>query len=213
MFSAELRAATAAAHRTAERGAYLDALLGGRLDRAGYAALVAQHWYVYRALEAAADDMRADPVAALFADERLTRLPALEADLAYLLGPDWRDAVRPGPATAAYAERLTAVCHDWPGGFVAHHYTRYLGDLSGGQYIAAAVAEIYGLPGRHGVAFYDFAGIDPGTFRDGYRDLLDAAPWDAAERARIVDEVLLAYRFNTDVFADLAADLDRWAVA
>ena len=210
MFSAELRVATAGAHRVAERGPYLDALLGGTLDRHGYAALVAQHWFVYRELEAAAEVMRGDPVGAMFADDRLTRLPAIEDDLAYLLGADWRDEVQPGKATEAYAERLAEVCHDWPGGFVAHHYTRYLGDLSGGQYIASAVAGIYGFPGRAGTAFYDFAGLDPATFRAGYRDLLDAAPWDAEERARIVDEVLLAYDFNTAVFADLAADLDRW---
>lgn len=30
-------------------------------------------------------------------------------------------------------------------------------------------------------------------------------PWDAAERERVIDEVLLAYRFNTELFADLAA--------
>ena len=37
------------------------------------------------------------------------------------------------------------------------------------------------------------------------REQLDAAPWDAAEAERVIDEVLLAYRFNTDLFADLAA--------
>ena len=35
--------------------------------------------------------------------------------------------------------------------------------------------------------------------------LFRSAPWDAAERERVIDEVLLAYRFNTEVFADLAA--------
>ena len=38
-----------------------------------------------------------------------------------------------------------------------------------------------------------------------YREQLDAAPWDAAEQERIIDEVLVAYRFNTDLFTDLAA--------
>ncbi len=210
-FAAALRQATRDAHRGAERGAYLDALLTGRLPRAGYAALVAQHWHVYRELEAAAAHMRADPVAGPFADDRLTRLPALADDLAYLLGPRWREHCEPVPATVAYAARLREVCHDWPGGFVAHHYTRYLGDLAGGQHVAARVAQVYALPGTAGTGFYDFGGIEPKAFRDRYRALLDAAPWDAAERARITGEVLLAYRLNTELFADLAARTGEWA--
>ena len=31
------------------------------------------------------------------------------------------------------------------------------------------------------------------------------APWDAEEQERVIDEVLLAYRFNTELFEDLAA--------
>jgi heme oxygenase len=33
---------------------------------------------------------------------------------------------------------------------------------------------------------------------------LDAAPWDSAEQERVIDEVLRAYRFNTELFEDLA---------
>ena len=42
------------------------------------------------------------------------------------------------------------------------------------------------------------------TFKEVYREQLDAAPWDAAEQERVIDEVLLAYRFNTELFEDLA---------
>ena len=58
----------------------------------------------------------------------------------------------------------------------------------------------------NGIGFYLFAEIaDPKAFKDVYREQLDAAPWDAAEQERVIDEVLLAYRFNTDLFEDLAA--------
>ena len=46
---------------------------------------------------------------------------------------------------------------------------------------------------------------DPGAFKDVYREQLDAAPWDAEERERVIDEVLLAYRFNTELFDDLGS--------
>jgi heme oxygenase len=46
---------------------------------------------------------------------------------------------------------------------------------------------------------------DPKAFKETYRDQLDAASWDAEERERVIDEVLLAYRFNTELFEDLSA--------
>ena len=57
----------------------------------------------------------------------------------------------------------------------------------------------------NGIGFYIFDDIaDPRAFKDVYRAQLDAAPWDADEQERVIDEVLRAYQFNTDVFIDLA---------
>jgi heme oxygenase len=57
----------------------------------------------------------------------------------------------------------------------------------------------------NGVGFYLFDEIaDPKEFKQTYRDELDRVTWDAAERERVIDEVLLAYRFNTELFDDLA---------
>jgi heme oxygenase len=51
-----------------------------------------------------------------------------------------------------------------------------------------------------GVQFYRFDEIDDlAGFKDDYRDLLDAAPWDLDEERCIIDEILLAYQLNTDV--------------
>ena len=76
-------------------------LMRGEGTREDYIALVVQHWYIYEALERAAERMRRDPVAAVFISDRLTRLPALEADLEFLIGPDWRDRIAPLPTTQA----------------------------------------------------------------------------------------------------------------
>jgi heme oxygenase len=57
----------------------------------------------------------------------------------------------------------------------------------------------------NGIGFYLFNEIaDPSEFKTRYRDELDAADWDAAEQERVIDEVLLAYRLNTELFVDLA---------
>ncbi|NHI17904.1 heme oxygenase (biliverdin-producing) [Microbacterium excoecariae] len=204
--SALIRERSAGAHSTSEGAGFMASLLRGERSREDYIALVAQHHAIYSALEGGARRMRRDPIAARFLSERLTRLPALEADLAFLLGPSWRDEITPLPATARYVRRIEEVAATWPGGFVAHHYTRYLGDLSGGLHIGRVVARQFGFE-TNGIGFYIFGDIaDPAAFKDHYRAELDAAPWDDAERERVVAEVLDAYRFNTEVFVELAAD-------
>lgn len=203
-FSAAIRAASWGAHGDAEQAPFLAELVEGRLDRHGYARLVAQHHFAYAALEGAADTMRHDPVAGPFVDDALTRGPALAADLEALLGPGWRDRIEPSPATEAYVARMEEVCRDWAGGFVAHHYVRYMGDLSGGQMLRVSVEAALGIDASNGAAFYDFPAItDLTAYKQTYRSRLDAAPWSDDERERIIGEVLLGYHHNTAVLAEL----------
>lgn len=200
-FSQALRERSWDLHRRAEGAGFMSALMDGRIDRSGYAAMVTQHLFIYEALEAVAESMRDDPVAGPFVSDQLTRVPSIRADLAHLLGPDAVDDLQPLPATRRYAERIR-VTAQWPGGFVAHHYTRYLGDLSGGLAIGATIARTYGFEsGGDGVRFYRFQGITkPKLFKDEYRARLDTAPWSPDERDRVIDEVLVAYQLNTEVF-------------
>lgn len=204
-FSTALRERSSSAHSGSEHAGFMADLMRGKGTRDDYVALVAQHWFIYEALESTAERMKADPVASLFISEKLTRLPALEADLEYLIGDDWRERIEPLPTTRRYVDRILQVGATWAGGFVAHHYTRYLGDLSGGQFIGKLMARQFGFD-TNGIGFYLFADIaDPAAFKEVYREQLDAAPWDADEQDRVIDEVLVAYRFNTDLFTDLAS--------
>ncbi len=202
-FAERIKRETRAEHERAERSEFVAALLGGRLDKNAYVAMVEQNYLVYSELESAAQAQRNDPVAGRFVFDSLARRSALEADLTWLRGSEWRDGLRPLPAVEAYLLRLREVCFDWHGGFVAHHYTRYLGDLSGGQIIRNRLRAVYGME-LDGVRFYVFDEITkPKLFKDAYRRLLDEAPWDEAERDRIVAEVELAFRLNRAVFDDL----------
>jgi heme oxygenase (biliverdin-producing, ferredoxin) len=201
-FASRVREVTRSDHAAAQAMAYFEALLTGRIDRAGYAALTAQLFFVYETLEEAAGEMRADPVAGPFIADGLARLPALVADLTHLIGRDWPAHVVASTATSEYRARLRDVAFTWPAGFVAHHYTRYLGDLSGGQVMRRALRREYGLDGP-GTRFYEFPGVEPRAFKQHYRHLLDTAPWDAVEQDRFLDEVALAYRLNTAMLEDL----------
>jgi heme oxygenase len=205
-FSQALRERTWTGHGESEGAGFMHDLMTGKGTREDYVALVVQHYFVYEALESAATRFAEDAAARPFLSDQLTRIPPLEADLAFLLGDDWRDQITPLPTTERYVARIREIEADgWVGGFVAHHYTRYLGDLSGGQAIGRLMKRHFGFE-TNGILFYLFDQIaDPKAFKETYRDQLDAAGWDAEERERVIDEVLLAYRFNTEMFEDLSA--------
>jgi heme oxygenase len=207
-FSTTLRESTRDVHERAHHSQYMQALLDGELTLDGYARLAAQYYFVYQAIEEASDALREDPVGGPFVLDELRRRPALTTDLAFLLGPDWAERIEPVPATEDYVRRIRTVAFDWPGGYVAHHYTRYLGDLAGGQVVRSLLKNAYGIEGP-GALFYRFDAIGSvPAFRKRYRALLDAAPWGEAEQARIVTETLVAFEFNVAVLKDLAEGFD-----
>jgi len=211
-FSQALRERTRGGHSASEGANFMDDLMTGKGSRDDYISLVAQHYFIYAALEAAAEKMKDDADAAAFITPQLTRLPALEADLLFLLGDDWRSTIAPLPTTTRYVDRIETVAATWSGGFIAHHYTRYLGDLSGGQIIRTLMQRQFGFE-TNGVGFYLFDQIaKPKEFKDVYRAQLDAVTWSDEERERVIDEVMIAYRFNTELFVDLA-DAKATAVA
>jgi heme oxygenase len=204
-FSQALRERTWSSHGDSEGADFMKDLMTGKGSRDDYIALVAQHYFIYDAIEAAADRFANDPIAASFISSQLTRLPAIEADLQFLIGADWRDQITSLPTATAYAARVQTIAkQDWAGGFIAHHYTRYLGDLSGGQVIRTLMQRQFGFE-TNGVGFYLFEQIaKPKEFKNTYREQLDAVQWDDAERERVINEVLIAYKFNADLFVDLS---------
>jgi len=208
-FSATLRASTLVVHEKANHSTYMDALLGGELSQHGYTQLAIQYYFIYGAIEAASDRMAGDPVGGEFVFDALRRLPKLERDLAHLVGQDWRATISPLASTAAYVERIREAS-TWAGGYVAHHYTRYLGDIAGGQVIRRLLEKNYDVA-EAGSLFYHFDEIGSAPkFRDRYRAKLDVAPWDEDERARVVGETLVAFECNVAVFDELALRLDEY---
>ncbi|MEV4277721.1 heme oxygenase (biliverdin-producing) [Actinoplanes xinjiangensis] len=203
-FSTRLRRATMVEHREAETRGFISRLMAGAVPMAGFAALTAQYLAVYRELEAAGDRMRAGAgLAAGFADPALIRVPSLEADLAHLYGPDWESTVTVLDSTRAYADRLRDLAAVSPTHFIAHHYVRYLGDLSGGQMIGRTLSNLYGL-GEAGTSFYRFDKItDARAYKIAYRQRLDALTLPDDDATALIDEAQLAFRFNAAVFVEL----------
>ncbi|MEU7179742.1 biliverdin-producing heme oxygenase [Streptomyces celluloflavus] len=204
-FSTVIRTASHQQHTEAENSSFMSDLLGGRLGVPAYRRYTEQLWFVYRALEGASAALAQDPVAGPFIRPELARTAELERDLTHLGGSSWRNGLEPLAATAAYADRITTCARDWPAGYVAHHYTRYLGDLSGGQIIRGTAEKTWGFARKgDGVRFYVFEGIgNPSAFKREYRELLDALPVDDLEKQRVVDECKRAFALNSAVFQEL----------
>lgn len=206
-FAHRIRTATWGDHGDSEGATFMADIMRGKGTIDDYTDLVAQHYFMYEALEAATQQIVDTPALAGLHPESLRRLATLERDLTHLLGESWRERIEAVPATIAYAQRITQVAEDgWLPGIIAHHYTRYLGDLSGGQVISRRVVKQFGFDGD-GVAFYDFTDLgDLGAFKDAYRAALDVfgETLTEEEKLRMLDEVRAAYGFNTAVFVDLA---------
>ncbi|OBH88645.1 heme oxygenase (biliverdin-producing) [Mycobacterium sp. E2733] len=196
--SIAMKEGSAAEHIAAERSAFISELLAGRVAARGYSEYLLRLRVVYAALEDAMRAHRKDPMVAAVYDPALERLPAIDADLRH-----WRaDGARAveSPAATAYSERVATLT--WGGSLVAHHYTRYLGDLSGGRVLYKALERTFDLRGL-GLAFYEFP-VRPKRYKDAYRARLDALRPNADDIGRIVDEVKLAFGLNHALLDELA---------
>lgn len=203
--SERLREETRQAHEDAEHSVFMEKLLDGSLDAGAFVALQEQAYLFYSALEDAVDACAGDSRLDAVADRQLDRRAVLAEDLAALGGTV--DAVAL-TETAEYVAELQRIGRerDVPA-LVAHHYTRYLGDLAGGQVIGRLVSRFYGVP-ESATSFYRFPHIaKPKPYRDSYRDTLDAMEFGAGERDRLLVAARQAFAYNSGVFSGLARTL------
>ena len=106
--------------------------------------------------------------------------------------PTGATQIAPLPTTQRYVDRINAGRRDLGGRLrrpPLHPLPRR--PLRRACSSAASWPRRFGFE-TNGIGFYLFDDIaDPRAFKDVYREQLDAAPWDAAERERVIDEVLL----------------------
>ena len=207
-FSRLLRAASHDQHDEAKNSGFMTDLVGGRLGVEAYARYTEQLLFVYRALETSAEALADDAVAGPFIRPELFRVAEIERDLAHMRGADWLETVHALPSTLAYTARIEECARTWTAGYVAHHYTRYLGDLAGGQIIRGTAEKTWGFAHRgDGVRFYVFENVsNPAEFKRDYHSLLDAIAVDEPERQRVIEECNRAYALNRAVFRDLGEE-------
>ena len=194
-------------HLEAERSGIIRDLLRGNAHRDGYTLLLRNLLPAYRAMEQGLARHRKTPGIGALANFRFDRAPAIESDLAALCGEAWQHDIPLLPAGDRYARRITEAAQGNGARLIAHAYTRYLGDLSGGQILQRLLERSLALRPAE-LSFYDFPRYpDLAALKATYRDALDRAGALAGEQDAVVEEGALAFTLNIDLSCAVQAAL------
>lgn len=148
------------------------------------------------------------PVISKISFPELNRKESLEKDLYFYYGPNWKEKITLSPVGASYVERIREIAKSEPELLVGHSYTRYLGDLSGGQILKKISQRAMNLSNGEGTAFYEFEEIpDEKAFKNRYRQALNELPIDLETAEKIVDEANAAFGRNMELFQELEGSL------
>jgi len=206
--ASQLREGTKKSHTMAENTGFVSCFLKGVVDKGSYRTLVADLYFVYAAMEEEMARLADHPVIAPIAFTELNRREALEQDLAFYYGSDWLQQIKATPAAQVYVERIRQIAKESPELLVGHHYTRYLGDLSGGQILKNIAQKAMNLGEDDGLNFYSFPEIaDEKAFKTTYRAAMDQLPIDQAMADRMVEEANHAFHLNMKMFQELEGNL------
>ena len=199
MLSELVKDSTKQLHEITDNSPFMLALLSGTVTSEAYTDYLTQLAPIYEALESW-DDKKTPW--AIF-DRRLDRFESIVYDIESL-----------GGSYLVYNETLSYVSHikklikeeDWIR-LLAHHYTRYLGDLSGGQAVATLVIKNLMIPPNF-LSFYEFQLINNKVrYKETYKEQLDQLKLTEQEQAIFIEEVITSFKFNQAMFSALG---DRW---
>lgn len=210
--STTLYFATKALHHEAETTGVIRHLLRGNASRDGYIMLMRNVLPAYRALESGLAQHRDHPMLSELAAFDFDRAGATENDLRALCGGD-DHRVPLLPEGEAYAARIVEAAQGDGARLIAHAYTRYLGDLSGGQILRRLLKKSLGLQ-ENELSFYDFPRFhDLAALKTDYRDAIDRAGARVSDGDAIVAEGARAFQLNIDVSCAVDARLSGRAAA
>ncbi|MEA5534815.1 heme oxygenase (biliverdin-producing) [Crocosphaera sp. XPORK-15E] len=203
-----LREGTKKSHTMAENVGFVKCFLKGVVEKNSYRTLVANLYFVYTAMEEEMEKLRHHDMVSKIYFPQLNRKQSLEQDLYFYYGANWRNEVAPSSAAQAYVARIREIANTQPELLAAHSYTRYLGDLSGGQILKKIAQRAMNLGENGGTAFYEFETIsDEKAFKNEYRQALNELPIDQETADKIVEEANAAFGMNMKMFMELEGNL------
>ena len=209
-FAAQIKQGTKESHSAAENTKFVASFLRGVLDPEEYRKLIANFYFVYSAMEEEVEALKDHPVVGKINLPELPRKESLKEELSYYYGPSWETEIKQSEACVKYVNRIREIAKDDPKLLVGHHYTRYLGDLSGGQ-ILRGIAENSLKPEKgKGLSFYDFSEIsDSKNYKKVYRQLLDGLDVGQDDVDNIIREANYAFKLNMYMFDELQGSASK----
>lgn len=197
---------TLEAHDQSKDSGFAVTIMGGEWSPRAFAEWQRALYPVYATLESILKKNRKDPNLSVFDHRKLDRADRIYHDLS-TLGIDPVEDPSTLPSVPKYVNAVSSAGSSVPR-IMAYHYTRYMGDMIGGQVIARSMREKYGMS-DYSLTCYDFSELgDLYHYRKTYKTLLELIPWSTEEREEFVDEVKTAYEVNALLFEELYDMLD-----
>ncbi|XP_013883970.1 heme oxygenase 2 [Austrofundulus limnaeus] len=197
---------TKEAHDRAENCPFVKDFLRGNIKKELFKRGTAALYFVYSAMEEEIERNKDHPhIAPIYFPAELHRREALVRDLEYFYGDNWESQISLSAGIKLYVDRIHEVGQKDPVLLVSHSYTRYMGDLSGGQVLKKVAQRALKLPSTgEGLNFYQFEEIHSHkSFKQLYRSRMNELELDPETKQRIVDESNKAFGFNVTVFTEL----------
>lgn len=205
--SKQIREGTKKSHTMAENTGFITCFLKGVVEKKSYIRLLSDLYYIYTAMEESFEKHKSNDILRFIYYPELFRKKSIEKDLEYYLGNNWSSNLTQTNSCKEYCERIKKVSDNNPYLLIAHHYTRYIGDLSGGQMlknIAQTALKVDDI----GMNFYLFNNIpNEKIFKSEYRMMLDSLPFDQSEIDCIIEEANYAFKLNMKVFNEIEGNL------
>nr|QJF58296.1 heme oxygenase [Corallina officinalis] len=204
----KLRQGTTKSHSMAENVSFVKSFLGGVVDKKSYRTLVANLYFVYSAIEEEMQKNHLHPSISLIYFPELNRKQSLEKDLYYYYGEDWKILVKPSVVTQTYVDRIHEIGSHQPELLISHAYTRYMGDLSGGQILKNIAKNAMQLSSDDGTEFYIFREIaNEKDFKKMYRNSLDSISITDSQISLVISEANVAFNLNMKMFQELNSNI------
>ncbi len=193
MFTEELKKQTEQSHSDAEQTEFMQSLFKGNLPIDSYVKYLTILMYVYDTLEITVRDNLDDDLIGMFFDERLERSWKISADLGNLK----KVITFNSKLTDHVNEYMVMIGNASSVELLAHHYIRYLGDISGGQILKRILQQSYGLSEAQ-MSFYDFD-LDIKQYRDSYKAKLNSFIKSANDQQLFINTVNDVYKVTTKI--------------
>ena len=206
----QLREGTKKSHTMAENTGFISCFLKGVVDKASYRNLLADLYFVYSAMEEEIEKLcnQDHPIISPIGFKELFRKDKLEQDLYFYFGTNWSELLKPSKPALEYVARIREIAKVNPALLIGHHYSRYIGDLSGGKLLKTITQKAMNLADDEGLNFYIFEQIrDEKEFKTKYRNTLDSLPIDQEIADSIVEEANKSFKYNMDIFNELEGNL------